>query len=83
MGTMMRTGFVGAHSGVWAWAARLMAPSITMAEAQCLRVVWSNLTNGNPFMADFLVLSKKQGGSEANNLTLKPQARLIESIRTP
>jgi hypothetical protein len=41
-----------------------MAPSITMAEAQCRRVVWSNLMSGNPFMADFLVLSKKQGGAQ-------------------
>jgi hypothetical protein len=62
MGTMMRTGFVGAHSGDWAWAARLMAPNITVAEAQCRRVVWSNLKNGNPFMVDFLGLSKKQEG---------------------
>jgi hypothetical protein len=58
MGTMMRTGFVGAHSGVCAWTAKLMAPSTTVAEAQRRKLVWINLKSGNPFMADFLVLSK-------------------------
>jgi hypothetical protein len=35
-----------------------MAPSTTVAEAQRRKLVWINLKSGNPFMADFLVLSK-------------------------